>query len=266
MSVTTRNTFGKDTLGVLGIRGYFRPGTHTTAAAQASDTTLVVSDGSIFGGTDTITVGSGTTQESVTISSITGNTLTVGALSNAHAAGEMVRLASWVDLGIIKNWEPTDETEELEIQGARSGLLETYEVLAISASLGYTFDSENPNDDDILALWNGGEMTDDSGGTGASAPFSFNSTSGELMWVRQNAQSSKPSLILYHPSATIRRDGQSGTPGEEQSGLSFTATVTSDENFKVPSGVNSATPTATYGYLYRVPTASLSTATGTVSA
>ncbi len=266
MSVTTRNTFGKSTLGVLGIRGFFRPGARTTAAADASDTTLTVDNPGMFATTDSVTVGTGADQETVTISNIVGNVLTVSALAKAQPAGSMVRKAGWVDLGIIKNWEPTDETEELEIQGARSGLLETYEVLAISASLGYTFDSENPNDDDILALWNGTRMSADPGATGASSPIAFDSTNGELMWVRQNAQSSKPSQILYHPSATIRRDGQSGTPGEEQSGLSFTATVTSDEAYKVPATVNAATPTARYGYLYRVPTASLSAAETAVSA
>lgn len=199
MPVTTVNTFGNTTLGVLGIRGYFRP-----------------------------TTGSG-----------------------------------WVDLGIIKNWEPQDETEELEIEGARAGLTEVYEVLAISASLGYTFDSENPNDAEILALWNGSAMA--AGVDGDVAPIAFDSTSGELLWVRQNAQSSKPSQILYHPSATIRRDGQSGTPGGEQAGLSFTSTVTADETFVIPVGVDAATPAARYGYFYVVPTADLDSTLTTVS-
>ena len=200
MAVTTVNTFGTSTLGVLGIRGYFRP----------------------EGETD------------------------------------------WVDLGIIKNWEPQDETEELEIEGARSGLTEVYEVLAISASLGYTFDSENANDEDILALWNGGAMA--TGVDGSVAAISFEGTSGELMWVRENAQSTKPSQILYHPSATIRRDGQAGTPGEEQAGLSFTSTVTADEDYTIPVGIDATEPTASYGYMYIVASGDLDAATTAVSA
>lgn len=204
MAVDTKNTFGNSTLGVLGIRGYFRPATS--------------GDG------------------------------------------------KWIDLGIVKNWEPTDETETLDIDGARSGLTQIYESLPISASLGYTFDSENPNDPEILALWNGSAMTADPGATGHSAPISFDSTTGELMWVRENAQKTKPSQILYHPSASIRRAGQSGTPGEEAAGLSFEATVTADELYKIPAGVNAGEPTASYGYLYVVPTAGLDAATTLVSA
>src|SRR5690606_19539411 len=80
MAFTVGNTFGNDSLGVLGIRGYFRP------------------------------------------------------------VGE----SDFVDLGIVANWERTDEVEELEIQGARTGLTVTHEVIPISATLGYTFDSNNP--------------------------------------------------------------------------------------------------------------------------
>jgi hypothetical protein len=266
MTVAARNTFAKSTLGVLGIRGYFRPGTRTTADAAAAATTLEVESAALFAVGDDVTVGTGASQENVSISAISGTTLTISALANAQPAGSMVRELGWVDLGIVKNWEPQDETEELEIEGARAGLTEVYEVLAISASLGYTFDSENPNDDDILALWNGSIMKADPGATGASSPISFDSTSGEMMWVRQNAQSAKPSQLLYHPSATIRRDGQSGTPGEEQAGLSFTSTVTADENFVIPAAVDADQATARYGYLYRVPTSDLSTAESTVSA
>lgn len=202
MGVTTKNTFGNSTLGVLGIRGYFRP---------------------------------------------TGET-------------------DWVDLGIVENWEPTDETENLDIEGARTGLTVVHESLPISASLSYAFDSKNPNDPEILALWNGAAMAADPGTTGHSAPISFQGTNGELLWVRENAQSAKPSQILYHPSATIRRAGQAGTPGEEAAALSFEAVVTADEGYTIPSGVDAAEPSAPYGYLYVVATAQLDTALTTVSA
>ena len=265
MAFTTRNTFGKDTLGVLGVRGYFRPGTTLTAAASSGGTEITVANPALFTDTDTIIVGSGADQESVTISAISGSDLTVGALSNNQAQGALVRLAGWVDMGILADWEPQDETEELEIQGARSGLTETYETLAISASLAYGFTSNNPNDEEILALWNGGAMTADPGATGASAPLTFDSTSGELLFVRQNAQSSKPSQILYHPSSSIRRDGQAGTPGEEESGLTFTSTVTALEGFTIPAAIDAAGPAARYGFLYKVPTSGLDTAIATVS-
>jgi len=199
MAVTTVNTFGTSTLGVLGIRGYFRP-----------------------------TAGAG-----------------------------------WVDLGSIKNWEPSDEIEELEISGARSGLTVVYETLPISAALSYGFDSENPNDTDILELWNGGAFA--AGVDGDVSPISFQNTEGELMWVRENAQSTKPSQILFHPKANIRRDGQGGTPGEEASGLTFTVSVLADESYVIPAAVDAATPAAEYGYLYVVPTASLDAATTAAS-
>lgn len=202
MPVETVNTFGTSTLGVLGIRGYFRP---------------------------------------------------VGSYD-------------WVDLGIVKNWEPQDETEELEIDGARAGLREVFEVIPISASLGYTFDSENPNDEHILALWNGAAMDAAVAASSFASPISFNATEGELLWVRQNSAPLKPSQLIYHPKAAIRRDGQTGTPGEEASGLSFTVTVTADENFTIPAGVLASEPAARYGYFYRVPTAGLSDAETLVSA
>lgn len=199
--IDTVNTFGQPTLGVLGIRGYFRP---------------------------------------------VGDSL-------------------WVDLGIVDSWEQSDEIEELEIDGARSGLREVYEVIPISASLGYTFNSKNPNDPDILALHGGVDFASDGNG-GLSAPISFGGTNGELLWVRQNAQASKPSQIIYHPGATIRRDGTAGTPGEEAAMLSFSVTVTAVEGFEVPAAVNAATPAARYGYMYNVATEDLDTALGVVGA
>lgn len=202
MGVITKNTFGNSTLGVLGIRGYFR------------------------------------------------------------AEGE----SEWVDLGIIDNWEPTDEIEELEITGARTGLTVVHEVLPISASLGYTFDSKNPNDDDIAALWSGAAAAADVATTGSVTAITFGGISGELLWVRENAQAAKPSQIVYHPSASIRRSGQAGTPGEEATALSFEATVTSDETYTVPAGIVAEEPAAPYGYFYKVPTAGLDTALTAVSA
>ena len=199
MAVTTGNTFGTTTLGVLGIRGYFRP-----------------------------------------------------------TSGD------WIDLGIIKNWEPTDEIEELNIEGARTGLTAVYETLPISAALSYSFDSENPNDEAILELWNGGAFA--TGVDGDVAPINFESTTGELIWVRQNAQSAKPSQILFHPAASIRRDGSSGTPGEEASGLSFSVTVLADEDYTIPVGVDAAEAAAQYGYLYLVASADLDGALTAVSA
>ena len=203
MAVSTVNTFGNATLGVLGIRGY------------------------------------------------------------ARKTGE----STWIDLGIIKNWEPTDETETLDIDGARSGLTQIYESLPISASLGYTFDSENPNDQHILELWNVAAMAAAVGADmGHVSPLSFQSTTVEMLWVRENAQATKPSQILYHPSASIRRAGQSGTPGEEASGLSFEVTVTADETYTIPAGINAGEPVAQYGYLWVVPTAKLDDATTLASA
>src|SRR5690606_6839277 len=116
-----------------------------------------------------------------------------------RAVGE----TSWVDLGIINNWEPTDEIEELEITGARTGLTVVHEVLPISASIGYSFDSGNPNDDDIAALWSGSAGLADVAATGSVSPVAFGGTSGELLWVRENAQKTKPSQIVYHPSASV---------------------------------------------------------------
>jgi hypothetical protein len=201
VAFTTTNTFGQSTLGVLGIRGYFR------------------------------------------------------------VAGTY----DWIDLGIVKNWEPQDEIEELEIDGARAGLREVFEVLPIAASLRYSFDSENPNDEDILALWQGGTFTSD-GGTGLSAPITFGGNTGELLWVRQNAQATKPSQILYHPSASVRRDGQTGTPGEEAAGLSFQAVVTADEEYTIPIGIDPNESDARYGFLYVVDTDDIGTALDLIDA
>lgn len=200
MAFETSNTFGNESLGVLGIRGYFRP----------------------------------------------------------------VGVAQWVDLGIVANWERADEIEELEIQGARSGLTLTHEVIPISASLGYTFDSNNPNDHAIMALHGGEAMT--AGGDGHSAPISFQATNGELLWVRENAQKTKPSQLIYHPAASIRGDGSAGTPGEEAAGLSFSVTVTAAEGYEVPAAIDAGTPDAPYGYQYLVDTEDLETALDDVDA
>lgn len=166
----------------------------------------------------------------------------------------------WIDLGVINSWEPSDDTETLEITGARSGLTVVHEALPISASLSYAFDSGNPNDQSILALWNGSAMTADVATEGHAAPFSFDATNGKLVWVRQNAQASKPHQLLVHPGASIRRSGIAGTPGEEAAALSFEVTVTADETYKIPAAVLATNPDAPYGYLHVVSTAGLTEA------
>lgn len=200
MPFATSNTFGNTSLGVLGIRGYFRK------------------------------------------------------------TGE----ATWVDLGIVANWERSDEIEELEIQGARTGLTVVHEVIPISASIGYTFDSNNPNDHAILALHGGSSMV--AAADGHTAPVGFQATNGELLWVRENAQKTKPSQLIYHPSASIRGDGAAGTPGEEAAGLSFSVSVTASEGYTVPVELDAGERPAPYGYQYLVDTEDLADALDDVDA
>jgi hypothetical protein len=72
-----------------------------TAASAASDTTLEVEDASEFSDNDIITLRNAALQEEqATISSISNNILTVGAITNAYAIGDRVT--------VYKNFMPND--------------------------------------------------------------------------------------------------------------------------------------------------------------
>lgn len=265
MGITTRNTFGPGTLGILGIRGYFRPGSIATAALTATDTTIPVEDVSSFSPSGTVRVGSGSNAEDVTISAVGANSITVSALANSHAAGVLVRHTEWTDAGILKDWSPDEDLEEFEFEGARTGLVVVHDKLTIRAELNYTFRSTNVLDTDVQNL-HAGAFGAAAVGSGTVVEVSFNTTRGELLFVRENAQSGKDSKILYHPRATIKRDGESGTPGEEEASLDFSATVLADENFVIPDTVDAAEPGAQYGYVWTFPTADLDTNDAAASA
>jgi hypothetical protein len=177
--------------------------------------------------------------------------------------------AGWIDLGVLKDFDPGEEIEEFNFEGARNGLTEIYDTVVISAELNYTFRSENPLDRNLLGLWMGGTPVDDpaTGGLdGFSIVQSFNTSTGDLLFVFPNAQAGKMSVLIFHPLASLKRDGQGGTPGEDARSINFSVTVLADEAYTVPAGVNGATPVARYGYMYVVPSANLDAAETLVSA
>lgn len=173
--------------------------------------------------------------------------------------------AGWIDLGLADDgWEITTESEQLDIQGARTGRQLTYESLPISFSVGYTFNSRNATDPYIKGLHVGATLLTD-GDEGYSAPISNNPVNGELMWVRESAWAEKDAELYYHPRATLQGDGVSGTPGAEAAALNFTVTVLADDDFDIPAEINAAEPAAPYGFVYLVPMEDLDAAETAVS-
>jgi hypothetical protein len=169
----------------------------------------------------------------------------------------------WIDLGVLENFSIDENIEDFNFQGARTGLTVTYETISISAEITYTFDSLNPLDEDILALWTGSTVTADTGGDGFSSAQTFESTTGRLLLVYENAQESKASMLVHHSSVSIKRNGQVGTPGEEARGLSFQARVLADESGAIPAGAGGGT--AEYGYIWIMPSDELDAALTTAS-
>lgn len=199
-----------------------------------------------------------------TINTFSANTLSVlGARAYFRPEGE----TDWVDLGIIKDLSPDEEQEVFNFEGARSGLQQIYDTVIISSELSYTFNSDNALDETILALHAGADAEDAAVGDDSfTIVQSFTTANGEFMIVYPNAQANKPSMIVYHPSVSLRRDGQSGEAGTEQRQLGFTAAVTADEEYQVPETVNASEPAAPFGYMWVGPTADLDAAETAISA
>ena len=196
---------------------------------------------------------------------------TVNSFSNDTQAVVGVRVyihdgTGWIDLGVIKDLTPDEENEEFRFEGARNGISETYGVIPLSFAIAYTLNSENPMDPDIRALHEGSAGAADPGGDGTSFVKSSQPTEGKMLIVHENAEESKPSEIVYHPLVSVRRNGRSGTPGEEASALGFAVEVLADEEYTVPVGVNAAGPSAPYGYTWIMPTDQLDAALTTASA
>lgn len=267
MAVSTKNTFGSGTLGILGIRGYFREGSVLVTGISASATSITLEDATFVENGQSLRLGSGSNGETVTVTGApVGNTVSISATTNAHSAGILVRDLNWIDLGILKDWSPDEDIEEFEFEGARSGLVQVFDKLTIRAELNYTFRSTNVTDNDVQDLHAGAVGATDVAANGYVVEVSFNTTRGELLFVRENAQASKDSKLIYHPRATIKRDGESGTPGEEEASLDFTATVLADENFTIPDTIDAGSPAADYGFVWTVPTANLDARETTASA
>ena len=159
--------------------------------------------------------------------------------------------SDWIDLGVLENFSIDENIEDFDFRGARTGLAVTYETITISAEITYTFDSMNPLDEDILSLWTGSAVTADVATTGFSSAQTFESTTGRLLLVYENAQESKMSMLVHHSSASIKRAGQVGTPGEDAAGLSFQATVLADESGTIPAAAGGGD--AEYGYIWVFP-------------
>lgn len=196
-----------------------------------------------------------------TSNTFTPDTIAVlGIQAHFRATGE----SAFIDLGIVENFAVGDEVENLDVESARDGLRTIAKRIAISATREFTFDSMNQVDPAILALHVGGDVTTDGAG-GESAAIGFAGTQGEMLFLRKNAEPSLKSQILYVPAVTIQGAGETGEPGSEAAGLSFTAVVTAAEGYTVPSVINASEPPALYGYVYNFPTSALETALDAVA-
>ncbi len=127
------------------------------------------------------------------------------------------------DMGIIKNWSPSEDITEYRFEGARDGKNVIYKIIVLGGVLTYTFSSDNVLDPAILALYRG---------EGAAANLGLGATDGALTFTLPNADPGFPGLIFSHPLASLRRAGFGGDPGQNASQLNFQATVLYDEGTK----------------------------------
>lgn len=265
MAFDTVNPILASDVNVLGLIIYFRPRATLAADADASDTTIVVDAAGVFRVGDVLALTDKTNDEEVTVSAISGNTLTVTALTNSYETGDMVFLADWLDLGHVQNPARTVDQQEQDIQSARTGKLLTVKKLTTSLSKGLTFESMSTTDISILSLHRGRPAGTAVLNTGTFIPDDVTPVMGELLIVQHNAETGGPIRLEYRPSAQIRGVDESGGDGTNPALLNFEVTFLQDETYVIPATLASDTPSAPLGFAGVTIQANLSTVLDAIS-
>lgn len=240
---------------VLGLRTYARARTSLIDAATAIGTSITVGNARMFRVDDNILIGAhGTalTEAVVATIDLDTNVITLdGAVGAEHAVGTRV-VGPWHDFGHVRNPTREQDLTELDIQSARFGRLATVKKLTTGVDFEFTFESISVYDRETIAWHSGGAATlGVIGGAGAVAAVEeFAGNDGELLFVYPNAEPNGNVKIAYYPFVTLKGDGEEAGDGENESSLTFRATVLQDDLFRVPTTLSAANPVASYGMRY----------------
>ena len=165
--------------------------------------------------------------------------------------------ASWHDFGHVRTPQREQELTELEIKSARLGRLATIKKVTTEASLEYTFESMSILDAATVGMHTGGPSGDGVVGDDAFyAVEEFLGTNAELLIVQPNAETGGMMKFAYYPSAEIKGDGEESGDGENESTLTFRATILPAEGYTVPATLALSEPEAPFGYRYFAPASS----------
>lgn len=252
MAISYRNATTADDAAVHGLRLAFRPLTTVAADAATAATTLIVSS-STWLPVDDIYVGDNTANETRTVSSKTGNTLTIDALTGAATVGAKVRPVSWFDLGYTQSPDLTTDSDQVELTTARTGKLATFKTISTNTTRTLTFETLSSLDDDVIALHNGIPALTSAIGTGNKIyPIGTNGITGELAIINFNANSTEPGFLQYFPSITLTGGGYGDAfDGESATVLNFTASIGQDADYTIPAAIDTAGSAATDGFIFK---------------
>lgn len=164
----------------------------------------------------------------------------------------------WIDFGHVRSPSREQDLTELDIQSARLGRLATIKKLTTAQTLEYTFEAMTVFDESVVGLHSGGAAGEGDANVGdVYAVEDFVGTTGELLFVQENAESANMVKIAYYPAAQIKGDGEESGDGESVAVLKFRATVLQDEDYTVPAGLAAGEPSAPYGFRYFTPAANI---------
>lgn len=240
---------------VLGLRVYARARTSLLDIAESAGTTLSVANARMFRVGDNILVGGhadSLVELVVSDIDLTTNVITVsGTVGADFPVGTRV-VGEFHDFGHVRNPTREQDLTELDIQSARYGRLATVKKLTTAVDFEFTFESISVFDRETLAWHSGGGATAGViGGAGATAAVEeFAGNDADLVFVYPNAEPNGNVKIAYYPWVTIKGDGEEAGDGENESALTFRATVLQDGDYKVPATLAASNPAAPYGMRY----------------
>lgn len=250
MAFANTNTIVASDVNIIGLQVHFRPGTTLSADVSAAATTITVDNVNIFddsGDAAAIFITDGTLSETATVTAISGNDLTVAALTNGYAAGSIVRWQNYIDLGHVQNPSRSVDVQENEIQSAREGRLTTIKKITTSITKAITFESMSTTDDDI-ALLHRGRIPKTGGGLGTFIPDDVTPVAGEAILIHKNAETGGNIIVEHRPSAQIAGTDFQGGDGENVSVRVFEITVLTKEGYTIPVALDTDASPAELGF------------------
>ena len=188
---------------------------------------------------------------------------TQGDIILFRPAGE----TDFIDFGWVRSLAPNNNVNEQEFTGNRDGTVVTIakEIQSVTISLG--FGTISFGDKDIRALHAGSEAVAGAGAFVGVTAFAVgvNSLQGEALVIHKTGKpATNPDIIFYHPSASLRANGEGDENGKKL--LNFTLDVLADADYKPSTALTDFGAQETpYGIILLTPRAKLDTVLTTLA-